>query len=134
MEKPIWTNTTKHLLDLVPWERNPRVIDADEAKRLQESFNKFGQTELILIGPNNELYNGHQRLQTWLKAFGNIVVEVRQSNRELTEQEREEYTILAHVGATGHLNWDALSSWPAGAWMQWGRGSCLLVNSILIQM
>lgn len=108
-----WTNGTRSLAQLVPWEFNPRQMDEAHGKRLVHSREKFGQVEPIAIGPNNELYNGHQRLSQWAKAFGpQFVVEVRVSSRPLTPDERAELTILLHEGAVGVFNFDALANLP----------------------
>lgn len=77
----IWTNARRKLKDLVPWERNPRQIKTDQAKRLVQSFEEFGQVETIAIGPNNEIYNGHQRLKVLMDKHGpEYEVEVRVSS------------------------------------------------------
>ena len=57
-----WTNERRRLSDLIPWPRNPRQIKKDQAERLANSFDEFGQVETLAIGPGNEIYNGHQRL------------------------------------------------------------------------
>lgn len=42
-DKITWTNERRKLRDLIPWPRNPRQIKTDQAKRLAESFDTFGQ-------------------------------------------------------------------------------------------
>ena len=58
-----WTNVTRKLSDLIPWAMNPRQINEKQAERLEHSFKVFGQVETIAIGPDNQVYNGHQRLK-----------------------------------------------------------------------
>jgi hypothetical protein len=110
MAKLTWTNETRKLSQLIPWPRNPRFIKEAQVKRLQESREEFGQPEPILIGPDNELYNGHQRLKSWMVKFGDIDVDVRVSNRPLTEKEREKLTVYLHKGATGEFDFDILAN------------------------
>ena len=43
-----------------------------------------------------------------------------QSNRPLTEREKEKLTIFLHTGAVGSWNWDALSGWSAADLREWG--------------
>ena len=106
-----WTNETRKLGELSPWSRNPRQIDRDQAKRLNESFQTFGQVETIAIGPDNEVYNGHQRLSVLLEKYGkNHEIEVRVSSRKLTEKEREKLTIFLHKGTTGQWDFDMLAN------------------------
>jgi DNA modification methylase len=106
-----WANTTRRLGDLIPWPRNPRQIKRDQAKRLVQSFDEFGQVETIAIGPGNEVYNGHQRLNVLMEQHGpDYVVECRQSSRALTEKEREKLTVFLHKGAAGEWDWDTLAN------------------------
>ncbi len=111
MTNIIWTNERRKLKDLKPWERNPRQITKDQAKRLVESFDEFGQVETIAIGPNNEVYNGHQRLNVLKDKYGeDYEVEVRVSSRELTEKQREKLTVYLHKGAAGVWDFDTLAN------------------------
>ena len=105
-----WTNEKRKLSDLVPWPRNPRQIKVDQVKRLQESLDEFGQPETIAIGPGNEIYNGHQRLKSWADKHGDLEVDVRVANRELTEKEREKLTVFLHKGAAGEWDFDVLAN------------------------
>lgn len=119
-DKITWTNETRTLSQLVPWPRNPRQIREKNVKRLQESFEEFGQPEPVVIGPGNELYNGHQRLKSWLAKFGDVTVDVRVSSRPLSEKEREKLTIYLHKGATGEWDFDSLSEWDLPDLLEWG--------------
>src|SRR5512146_2789900 len=93
-EKITWTNETRKLGELIPWPRNPRQINKEQAKRLAQSFDQFGQVETIAIGPANEVYNGHQRLNVLMEQYGpDYAIEVRVSSRALTEKEREKLTV-----------------------------------------
>jgi len=38
-----WSNETRRLGDLIPWEINPRTISEKEAARLNESLDEFAQ-------------------------------------------------------------------------------------------
>jgi len=106
-----WTNEKRKLSELVPWERNPRQINKDQAKRLAQSFDEFGQVETIAVGPDNSVYNGHQRLNVLLdKHGGDYEVEVRVASRALTEKEREKLTVFLHRGATGDWDFDTLAN------------------------
>ena len=126
MERPVteqitWTNDTAALGDLVPWERNPKRISRTHAARLLEYWQRIGQFQTIAIGPSGEVYDGHQRLSVLLAANGKgYRVDVRRSSRPLTDKEREELVIAAHVGTTGSFDWDALAGWDADNLQQWG--------------
>lgn len=106
-----WTNSTRKLSDLKPWARNPRYIKKEEGQHLLNSFDEFNQTELVLIGPDNELYNGHQRLSVLLKAHGpDFEIEVRVCSRKLSEKEREKLTIYLHKGTVGQFDFNVLAN------------------------
>lgn len=122
MENSItWTNEKRKLSQLIPWKRNPRQIKGAEVTRLQESLIEFGQVEPTAIGPDNELYNGHQRLKSWAAKFGDIEIDVRVSSRALTEKEREKLTVYLHKGAAGEWNFDTLANeFEVGELLEWG--------------
>lgn len=117
-----WANEKRKLQDLMPWDRNPRQINQEQAKRLVKSFDEFGQVETIAIGPGNEVYNGHQRLNVLMQQHsGEYEVEVRVSSRALTEKEREKLTIFLHKGTTGEWDFDALANYfDTADLLDWG--------------
>lgn len=121
-----WANVRIRLDELDPWPRNPRQIRADQAKRLGESYDEFGEVEPIAIGPRREdgkcpLYNGHQRYHVLqAKHGGAFQVDARQSSRALTEKEREKLTVFLHKGAAGEWNMDALAEWDMPDLLEWG--------------
>lgn len=117
-----WTNEKRRLDELQPWPRNPRQINKDQAKRLAQSFDEFGQVETIAIGPGNQVYNGHQRLNVLMdKHGGDYEIEVRVSSRELTEKEREKLTVFLHKGAAGEWNFDTLANeFEVDELVEWG--------------
>ena len=110
-DKISWSNETRKLSELEPWARNPRQINKRQAERLVESFDQFGQVETIAIGPQNQIYNGHQRLNVLKEKYGeDYEVEVRVASRALTEKEREKLTVFLHKGAAGDWDFDVLAN------------------------
>ena len=106
-----WHNDTRRLSDLIPWPRNPRQIKSKNVALLQQSLEEFNQVELIAIGPQSEVYNGHQRLKAWAAKWGpDLEVEVRVASRALTEHEREKLTVLLHRGGSGDWDFSALAN------------------------
>ena len=106
-----WIDDRRKLSEMIPWPRNPRQITHAQAERLVDSVESFGQVETLAIGPDNELYNGHQRLAVLMQQYGDMEVDVRVSSRPLTEAEREKLTVYLHKGAAGEWDFDALSEW-----------------------
>ncbi len=116
-----WTNERRKLSQLKPWQRNPRQIKNKQAEILADSFDTFGQVETIAIGPDSEIYNGHQRLSVLVGQYGlDYEVDVRVSSRALTEKEREKLTVFLHRGATGEWNFDELANWDVSDLLEWG--------------
>lgn len=118
---PMWTTEQRKLAQLIAWGGNPRSIEPEQAARLVESKDEFGQIETIAIGPGNEVYNGHQRLKVWAKQYGDDhLIDVRVASRELTEQERKKLTVFLHRGATGDWDWEKLLEWDPVELLDWG--------------
>ena len=111
MARPTWKNSRMKLSDLKPWERNPRQIEGDQAARLLESFDAFGQVIPISVGPEGQVYNGHQRLSVLQAEHGpDYELDVRVSSRRLSQKERERLTVFLHKGTTGDWDWDMLAN------------------------
>lgn len=119
-----WTNETRKLRDLIPWDPNPREINKAEAERLGDSLAEFGQIQTIAIGPDDEIYDGHQRKAVWalLPQFGpDYEVDVRVSSRALTERERQKLVVYLHRGTVGQWDWDALANaFDVPDLLEWG--------------
>lgn len=109
-----WTNEQRRLGDLLDWPQNPRQIRKDEAGRLADSLDKFGQVQTIAIDPDNEIVDGHQRKNVWgaLARYGpDFLVDVRVASRHLTERERQQLAVYLHKGAAGEWDFDTLANW-----------------------
>lgn len=115
-----WTNTTVKLADLVPWEHNPRTMTKRQAQRLLKSWRDLGQFQTIAIGPDCEVYDGHQRLNALLTVYGaGYEVAARQSDRPLDDDERGHLMAAANIAA-GAWDWDKLAALDAEALKSWG--------------
>jgi len=118
-----WTNSTRKLSDLIPWEVNPRQLTENQAKHLKASIHKFGQAYPLLISPKNDVYDGHQRraLMDIMQEYGHDSdIDVRVSSRLLTYDERRELVVRLHEN-TGDWNWDEVPNLYEVAELQgWG--------------
>ena len=124
-----WTPCTVKLSDLRPWADNPRMSTKRQAQRLLDSWTRFGQVQAIAIGPQNEVYDGHQRLSALLTVHGpSYQVDARRCSRELTDEERRALVVTLHAGAVGSWDWDSLSGWDAGLLQEWGFDGDTLTN------
>ena len=116
-----WSTETRKLSELIPWEKNPRTITQGQAERLVESVEEFGQVETLAIGPDNEIYNGHQRQWVLAQDDPDMVVDVRVASRPLTEDERKKLTIYLHKGAAGEWDFDVLANeFEVDELLEWG--------------
>ena len=119
--KPTWSNVTVKLGDLKPWANNPKFSTKAQAKRLLASFEKFGQVQTVAVSPTMQVLDGHQRLSALLTIHGeDYTLDARQSNRELTDEERRELVVTLHAGAVGSWDSDLLANWDAPLLIKWG--------------
>lgn len=117
-----WTNSKRKLSDLTPWPRNPRGIDEAQATLLIKSWDTFNQVDPLAIGPDNQLYDGHQRkdVLSAIERYGpDYEVAVRVSSRPLTEGEREKLAVIREKGS-GDWDWDLLADFDKGDLLDWG--------------
>lgn len=117
-----WTPCTVSLGSLKPWERNPRKMSKRSAERLLRSWRELGQFQTIAIGPDGEVYDGHQRLSALVVAYGvDYQVQALRSNRALNDDERRSLTLQANNPA-GVWDWDALATWSTEELARGGFG------------
>ena len=101
-----WTNDTRRLSDLVPWEHNPKRMTKKQAEGLRLSIERFGFAVPFLVSPDGDIYDGHQRqtLMNAIKEYGpDAVVDVRVSSRPLDDDERRELVVRLKQNQAG---WD----------------------------
>lgn len=119
-----WKTEVRKLGDLVKWDKNPRQLSRDQAKRLRESIEEFGYSQLYEIEPDNTILDGHQRDEVMLRMqdFGATAnIEVRVASRKLTLDERKKYIAMKHKGATGDWDWDVMQElYDFGELVQYG--------------
>jgi hypothetical protein len=126
----IWTNTSVRIGDLQLWDDNPRMSDELEARRIVQSWHLWGQVIPINIGPKYEVYDGHQRIKALLTVYDeNYIIECRQSDRPLTNDERKAFTLDLHIGANGRFDYDKLFTWDAKLLMTHGIDQHLLIET-----
>lgn len=122
---PQWRNVRQSLAALQPWERNPRRLSKAAAQRLLKSWQSLGQFQTVAIGPAGEVYDGHQRLSVLMAVYGaEYEIDARQSDRALSEVEREQITLAANLPA-GAWNWETLAGWQSGLLAEWFDGAQL---------
>lgn len=94
--------------DLIELEYNPRKITEEKRKKLIESLNKFNLVEIPAINLDNRIIGGNQRVRALIIAGrGDLEIDVRVPNRELTEPEIKEYNLISN-SHSGEFDLDIL--------------------------
>ena len=107
--KILWHNEKRKISELIPTENNPRILTEKQKKDLEKSINKFDLAEIPAINTNNKILAGHMRLKILQELKGDIEIDVRVPNRELTEKEAGEYLIRSNKN-TGEWDMDMLAN------------------------
>ena len=98
MEQLSWSTEQRRVVDLLPYEYNPRKMTAQQSRKLRESLEKFGLVEIPVINLDGMLLAGHQRCKALVAlGRGEELVDVRVPNRQLTDQEFKEYNIASNA-------------------------------------
>ncbi|MFH1252753.1 MAG: DNA methyltransferase [Candidatus Uhrbacteria bacterium] len=106
-KKPLpisWHNETRRVNDLVPFDKNPRTLSPQQTEALKASLQKFNLAEIPAVTPSGRIAAGHQRVKVLqLLGRGEEEIDVRVSNRELTDEEYKEYLLRSNAN---HGSWD----------------------------
>lgn len=98
MEQLTWSTEQRRVVDLLPYEYNPRKMTAQQSRKLRESLEKFGLVEIPVINLDGMLLAGHQRCKALVAlGRGDELVDVRVPNRQLTDAEFKEYNIASNA-------------------------------------
>lgn len=110
MQKLKWTTVQKKINDLVPQEINPRIISDKQMSALTKSLKKYNLVEIPAIDFEGKILAGHQRVKALqLLGRGEEIIDVRQPNRTLTDEEAKQYLIASNA-ISGDWNFEELKS------------------------
>jgi DNA modification methylase len=103
-----WHNSQRRVRDLVPYEFNPRKLSEAGYARLKASLEYFGLVEVPVIDADGVVLAGHQRLRILLDlGRGEELIDVREPNRKLTQEEFQRYNVTSNVAA-GEWDYESL--------------------------
>jgi DNA modification methylase len=103
-----WHNSQRRVRDLVPYEFNPRKLSEAGYARLKASLEYFGLVEVPVIDADGVVLAGHQRLRILLDlGRGDELIDVREPNRKLTQEEFKRYNVTSNVAA-GEWDYEGL--------------------------
>jgi hypothetical protein len=116
-----WQTEKRKINDLVPYKNNPRQMTEKQNEDLKKSLNKFDLVEIPAINKDNTILAGHQRLRIMQTlGRGDEEIDVRVPDRQLTEEEVQEYNIRSNKN-TGEWNFDELAnSFEVSDLLEWG--------------
>ncbi len=113
-EPLMWRTTRRKVNDLVPYNKNPRVMSADQESNLKKSLERFNLVEIPAIDTDNKIIAGHQRLKVMqILGRGDEEIDVRIPNRRLTKEEYERYLLTSNA-VTGDWNYESLKDFEIG--------------------
>ena len=120
MNKLKWHNEKRKVNDLVPYEKNPRLISPEQQENLKKSLKKFNLVEVPAINTDNQVIAGHQRLMILqLLGRGEETIDVRMPNRKLTPKEFEQYLLISNR-VTGEWDLEKLKTFDIELLMKVG--------------
>lgn len=110
MKEISWKTVKKKVNDLIPYEKNPRILTEEMKEKLIRSIEKFNLAEIPAINKDLIILAGHQRIKVLkLIGRGDELIDVRIPNRLLSEEEIKEYNITSNV-SSGHWNIEILKA------------------------
>ena len=104
----IWTQTTRKISELKPYDKNPRRISKGQYQRLVDSIKQTGYNNRLLINTDNTVAAGHQRLKA-LTELGFVEIDVLVPSRILTEQEFNRVLVSDNI-QLGEFDMDILAN------------------------
>jgi len=114
-----WHLELRRLDQLIPYPKNPRLIQTKDQKHLSTSLDKFGLIDKPIINTDNVIIGGHQRVSTLLLA-GEEECECWVPETKLSDRDVEELNIRLNRN-TGEWDWDILANeWEVEDLQEWG--------------
>ncbi len=114
-----WSLTTLAIKDLKPHPKNPRQINKEQLRHLEDLIDKFGLIDRPIVNLDNMIIGGHQRIKI-LKKQKVKTVECWVPDHMLDEKEVE-HLMVGHNLNQGTWDFDALAnSFEALDLLQWG--------------
>lgn len=109
-QKLSWTTEKRKVKDLIPFDRNPRVLNDFQKEKLKQSIIKFNLADIPVLDKDNTIISGNQRVKVLLfLGRSDEEIDVRVPNRKLTKEEIEEYNLKSNLH-NGEWDFEALKS------------------------
>lgn len=105
-----WTPEKRKLLDLKPYDKNPRIIDEFGLNQLGESFDEIGVAQPININTDNTILSGHARWKKLMSEDKTGEVLVLVPDRTLTPKQEEAVIVRMNKNIAGKWDFDILAN------------------------
>lgn len=123
-----WTLMTLSLKTLKPHAKNPRQINKDQAKHLEDLIKKFGLIDKPIVNLDNMIIGGHQRIKI-LKKLKLKEVQCWVPDHLLSEEEIDHLCIGLNLNQ-GSFDFDILANeWNPIDLLKWGFTEEQLIGS-----
>ncbi len=114
-----WTLQSIPIKDLKDHPKNPRHINKDQMKNLENLINKFGLIDKPIINLDRTIIGGHQRIKI-LKKLKNKIVECWIPDTQLCQDDIDHLCIGLNLNQ-GQWDYDLLANyWEPLDLLQWG--------------
>lgn len=111
MKKRIeWKTEVRNLKDLIPYEKNPRIISEHGLNQLGESFDEIGNAQPININTDNTILSGHARWHRLLSEDKNGSCLVMVPDRTLTPKQEEAVIVRMNKNIAGEWDFNILAN------------------------
>lgn len=116
-----FTTEKRRLGDLIPWDKNPRIISKKVYNDLKKSMQEFVWAEIPVINLDNTICAAHQRWAIARELWGDdLEIDVRVPHRMMTEKEFKKYNIKSNA-IYAAFNWEILANeYDAIELLEWG--------------
>ncbi len=114
-----WQLESRSIDEVYPNVKNPRTMDKEQAQALENSIEKFGLCQPIVLNGSGAIIGGNQRVAT-MRALGFEFVDVYVPQSPLTQEEEEELGIILNK-ISGEWDFDILANdWELASLIEYG--------------
>lgn len=103
-----WKIERRKLSELIPHDKNPRILTREQCEQLKKSISKFGLIDKPVITKDGRLIGGHQRVHVMMSS-GFTDCDVWVCEDDLSDKDVEELMLRLNRN-TGEWDWDLLAN------------------------
>ena len=103
-----WKIERRKLSELIPHDKNPRILTREQCEQLKKSISKFGLIDKPVITKDGRLIGGHQRVHAMMSS-GFTDCECWICEDDLSDKDIEELMLRLNRN-TGDWDWDLLAN------------------------